>query len=252
MQISHYVFLCSMAFIAGTIDTISGGGGLITVPSLLLAGFDPVTALGTNKLQAAITEITASYQFLRRRELPIEQLGMGVLFTFIGSSIGTIILQFIPGKYLDHIVPCLLALVFIYYLFPKSKFKHRQEAMPKFKFYMYFGLIVGFYNGFFGPATGSIWAILISSCLLLPIYQSIMLAKPLNFIGNLSALLWFLLGGKVDFTIAFIMGIGSLSGALVGARFVQARNNQYLQWGIRIMLLISILPTFYEIIANRN
>lgn len=248
MTMAHdYFFLSTIAFFAGFVDTVAGGGGLITVPALLSTGLDPIVALGTNKLQSAISEMAASYRFAVRKEVSFKQIGWGLCFTLIGASLGTILLQITPSKPLEIIVPILLFLVLIYTFLPKSCFKQRQAAVPRIKFFMISGLLIGFYNGFFGPGTGSIWTVAISSALIIPLYQATMLTKPLNLMGNLSALLWFLLGGQIHYKIAFFMGIGSLLGGLLGSRFVQARNNRIIQILFRIILTASVLSSVYGV-----
>lgn len=241
------IFLAITAFVAGAIDTVAGGGGLITLPALLLTGLDPVTALGTCKLQAAFAEFTASFQFLRRKELSTTDLKWGIACVFLTSALGTVLLQHMPAKPLKILTPCLLLAVLVYYLIPKSWFKKRDTAFPQKKFFIIFGLMIGFYNGFFGPGTGSVWMVVLYSVLLLPMYQSAMLAKPLNFAGNLSALVWFFLGGKIKIMLALIMAIGSVLGALVGARFVRAHNSHYIQYALRVILVLSVLSTFYDL-----
>lgn len=248
MTISHDIFLAIVAFVAGIVDTIAGGGGLITLPALLVSGLPPVTALGTCKLQAAFSEFTASFQFLRRREVSLKGLWIGVVSVLLSSAAGTLILQDLPAKLVKMMVPCLLGIVLIYYFLPKSFFKQRLTAPSPTSFYIIFGLLVGFYNGFFGPGTGSIWMVVLYSILLLPMYQSAMLAKPLNFIGNLSALVWFVRGGRVDVEIALIMAVGAVLGALVGAHFVRAKNNKMIQQVLKLVLLLSVLSAFYDLI----
>ena len=115
-----YGWLLVAAFVSGLVDTIAGGGGLITVPTLLLAGLPPAAALGTNKLQACFGSGTAAYRFIRLGQLRWQQIRFGILMTFIGSSLGTIAIMLLHPAFLSKIIPILLAGALVYSLLSKK------------------------------------------------------------------------------------------------------------------------------------
>ncbi len=146
---------------AGIVDTIAGGGGLITVPALLLAGLPPAMALGTNRLQSIPGELTATIRFMQGGELKLKKLGVGFLCAAVGSSIGTILIQIIHPTHLRQIIAVFMFVILIYTVFsPKIARISNQPKMSLTLFNLIFGLLIGFYNGFFGPGTGSFWVVL--------------------------------------------------------------------------------------------
>ena len=244
---THFL-LMFVAFVAGFVDIVAGGGGIITLPALLTAGLDPVTALGTNKLQSALSESSATVHFLRRKEISFKDLWLGLVLTLFGSSAGTLLVQWVPTQNLTSVIPFLLLAALLFYLYAKKApvdlSKDSLKADNLTRFFMIAGPSIGFYNGFFGPGTGSIWAIAISTFLFLPLHKATMFAKPLNLMGNFTALLWFALGGKVNLSIALTMGVGSLIGGALGARFVHSKNNHYIKALFIVMMILSITIAF--------
>lgn len=120
-----YMFLVIIALVAGFIDTLSGGGGLITLPAMLFTGMNPVAALGTNKLQSAIGEFSATLHFFQKSQVNYRHLTMAFVYTIIGASIGTILLQITSTDKLEKAIPFFLLAVLIYYatnLNRKNKF----------------------------------------------------------------------------------------------------------------------------------
>lgn len=172
-------FLFFIGLIAGTIDTLAGGGGLITVPALLFTGINIIPALGTNKLQSAICELSATLRFWKSGQLSFHGLAIPLFFTVIGSAIGTITLQYSADQTLNKIVPwLLLAILLYYYLFPNLHFNLEKRQLPiKPKILPWMGAVIGFYNGFFGPGTGAIWTISLMQIYKLRINTATMIAN---------------------------------------------------------------------------
>ena len=221
----HYEFLIPIllivGFVAGAVDTIAGGGGLITVPVLMSLGLPPAVALGTNRMQSCMGELSASLHFLKKKMLNLSDSKWGVFYTALGSSLGSILIQYIHMNLARKIIPWLLLGVILYtFLSPKIADEDVQKRMSTHVFYFLFGLGIGFYNGFFGPGTGSFWIFAFMLFAGLNIVSSTMHAKPLNFIGNVASLLWFVMGGNVSYLLAIAMGVGQIMGARLGARIV--------------------------------
>jgi len=151
--------LVTVALIAGIVDTLAGGGGLITVPTLLIAGVPPLTALGTNRLQACIGEFTAAMRFIQKGALEVKGIPLGIALTALGAILGTITISWLPKDILEKLLPILLISITIYAMYSNTL---RRKSTVKAKmtsplFMVCFGLLIGFYNGFFGPGTGSLW-----------------------------------------------------------------------------------------------
>jgi uncharacterized membrane protein YfcA len=155
LSLSSLGILFAAAILAGFVDAIAGGGGIITVPALLAVGFPPHLALGTNKLQASFGSLTATLNYRRGNMLRFRELAFGITFTALGACAGTMTVQLISVDALKYIIPVLLLIIFVYVLCnPKLGDTHRPHRMVPWLFYLVFGCAIGFYDGFFGPGTG--------------------------------------------------------------------------------------------------
>ena len=217
-----YVLLFTVAVIAGIIDAIAGGGGLITIPSLLLFGFPPMLALGTNKFQAVIGELTASIMFISSKQLITKGIILGIFFTSIGALIGAFSVSLIDKGSLEILLPIMMGGITLYSITSK-KLKSTASSKSKLsitQFMIFGGLIIGFYNGFFGPGTGSFWMVAFVALLGYTIKQATMVTKPLNLIGNFASLILFITIGQVDYTMGLVMGAGQIIGSVIGSKCV--------------------------------
>lgn len=149
------VLLFTVAMVAGFIDSIAGGGGLLTIPALMWAGLPPAVALGTNKLQA-VAAVFASLYFVRKGLVDLKSVKLALTCAFIGAALGTILVQLVDTKVLELMLPFLILAIGCYFLFSKKiseDDKHQVLTPTAFAFTAAFG--VGLYDGFFGPGTGS-------------------------------------------------------------------------------------------------
>lgn len=220
MGIDVIAVLTLVAFVAGFIDAIAGGGGLLTLPALLLAGLPPVAAVATNKLQASAATVSAAVSFARKglfdwlTALPL------ALATGLGGVGGALCVSLIPKAVFLTLVPFLLAAVALYALFaPKLD---RFDVKPKMSLFV-FGFtvapLIGFYDGVFGPGTGSFLLVALVGLAGLRLVSALSYAKLANMASNLGSLIVFLSQGAVVFSVAVAMAIGAALGAYLGARF---------------------------------
>jgi uncharacterized membrane protein YfcA len=213
--------LFALALLAGLIDAIAGGGGLITVPALLWAGLPPVAALATNKAQAVWGSLAATLHFVREGAIDLRRAGFMVLCTFVGSALGALLVQHLGSELLARLVPLLLIGFALYFLFSpriSDLDSTQRTSLPTFALTIGFG--VGFYDGFFGPGTGTFFAMGFVALLGFGMRRATAHAKLLNLTSNLAALLFFLLGGHVVWSLALIMAGGQLAGGWLGAHLV--------------------------------
>ena len=154
------VVLFVVATLAGFIDALAGGGGLLTVPALLAAGMTPEQALATNKLQACGGSISSTLYFLRRKVVSLADQKLNILMTFIGSTSGALLVQHVQSDILRQILPVLIICIGLYFLLmPKLGEEDRQRRLHGLPFALVAGGCVGFYDGFFGPGAGSFYAL---------------------------------------------------------------------------------------------
>ncbi len=142
LQISVEVmgFLFMAAVIAGFLDTLAGGGGLITLPALIISGIPPLYALGTNKLQGTVGTFTASMMMFRKKKVAWHQVKYLMLFAFLGSTAGTLAVQFVDGKVLGFIIPVVLIIIAAYFLL--SPLFEGGEKLPKLSKKLYTTTVV--------------------------------------------------------------------------------------------------------------
>jgi uncharacterized protein len=210
-----------LALIAGLVDSIAGGGGLITVPALLWAGLDPVSALATNKAQAVVGSFTATANFVHKGTIDLRRASLSVVCTFVGAAAGALLVQYLGGEVLSRLIPLLLVAFALYFMFsPRVSDIDSHHRIGEAAFALVVGTGVGFYDGFFGPGTGTFFAIAFVALLGYNLRRATAHTKLLNFTSNLAALLFFLAGGHVVWTIGLIMGIGQLLGAWAGSHLV--------------------------------
>lgn len=242
------IILAIVAFIAAIVDTLAGGGGLITLPALLLSGVNPLFALGTVKFQASVAEFSATMYFLIKSKINYTVLSWLFVYTVVCSSIGVISLKCVPIMILEKIVPFLLLFVLIYYIsmLRRKNIRFNSALTVNHKKFLILGSIIGFYNGFFGPGTGSIWAIALMKAFKIDLQKATMYAKPLNFMGNLAALIVFLLNHDVIIQLAICMSIASFFGARVGGKIVIYKDIRILKITFLMMMIISVLATFIK------
>lgn len=240
------IFLLTGIF-AGFVDSIAGGGGIITVPVLLASGMPPHIALATNKLQSSFGSFTASFNYMHKGLVKLKDVWQGVLFTFIGASLGTTSILFLDAEFLSKIIPLMLIAIFLYMLFgPKVGESDRQSILKPPLFYLIFGILLGFYDGFFGPGTGAFWTIAIVALLGLNLKSATAQTKVMNFTSNIVSLGVFLIGGQVLWVVGILMGVGQILGAYIGSTLVVKKEVKFIRIFFLSVVGITILKLVYD------
>jgi len=228
--------LFAVAVIAGLLDTLAGGGGLISMPALILSGIPPLAALGTNKLQGSMGTATATYILNKNNKISISENMPLMKSAFIGAVIGTIIVQFINTDILSFVIPVVLLFIATYFLIsPKSKQPSTKKQMSDSKYKNIVIPSIGIYDGAFGPGTGSFFALAGVACKGKEILSSTATAKSLNFSTNVASLIVFLAAGQVVWVVGLLMMLGQVIGAWVGSHLLFKVNPLYLRFIIVLM-----------------
>lgn len=218
VDLSTLAILALVAFIAGFIDAIAGGGGLLTIPALLTAGLPPHLALGTNKLCATFGSATASYTFYRRNLFIPNQWRNALIGTAVGAMLGAFLAQWLPSAWLNKLLPVVVFACGLYLLFSKAPMAQQHNDAPIAQGRQWpQSLGLGFYDGLAGPGTGAFWTI--SSLLLYPLdlLRASGVARSMNFVSNVCALSVFALSGNVAWLLGISMGLALMVGAFLGA-----------------------------------
>ncbi len=242
------LFLLFLAgFGAGFVDSIAGGGGIITLPVLLAVGIPPHFALATNKLQSSFGSFTATVNYTKKGLLKPKSVLRGVFFTFIGAASGAVIVQYTSSKFLTNFIIIMLILLFFFTLFNKNLgFKEKIARMSPSFFYLIFGLLIGFYDGFFGPGTGSFWTIALVVLLGLHLKAATAQTKIFNFTSNIVSLAVFALSGLVLLKIGIIMGVGQVAGAYSGSTLVVKKDVAFVRYIFLIVVAATIIKLIYD------
>ena len=239
------VILPIAGFVAGFIDSIAGGGGLISVPALLSLGFPPHLALGTNKLQSALGTAFATTNYARQGLVTREGLAPGIVCTAIAAGVGAWSVTQISGDRLVQVIPWLLGAIFIYVLVsPRLGEVRRAARMPGFWFHLLFGLGLGFYDGFFGPGTGSFWTLGYVVLLGFTLPHATGHTKVMNLTSNVASLAWFAWHGDVAWIAGLCMGAANIAGALLGSTLAIKRGARF----IRGFVLLAVGATIARLV----
>lgn len=213
------VLLAAAAFVAGFIDSIAGGGGLITIPALMLAGLAPVDALGTNKLQGLFGTGAASIAYAANGHVDLAGQWRSALLAFGGSVAGAAIAALMPADVLGIVMPILLVAIALYFaLKPRMDDIDRVRRMSPFLFTVLIVPIIGFYDGIFGPGTGSFFMLAFVALAGYGVLKATAHTKLLNFASNIGGFATFALAGAVAWKIGLVMGAMQVLGARLGAR----------------------------------
>ncbi|MDO4998123.1 MAG: TSUP family transporter [Neisseria sp.] len=222
--------LFAVAFVAGFVDAMAGGGGLLTLPVLMLTGMPTVSVLATNKLQSSAGSLSASITMIKKGLVRPKEMKTALLLAFVGSALGTILVQLSPPDFLKKALPIVLALVGVYTLFSSNLGK--LETAPRLSQKQYECSVVpliGFYDGYFGPGTGMFLSLSQVVCRGREWVQATANAKLLNFATNLAALLFFILGGQVVWLVGLVMMVGQIIGAYFGSRMVFGGGTRFIR-----------------------
>ena len=215
-SVNLLIILFLVAIAAGFIDTLAGGGGLITMPALLLSGVPPLAALGTNKLQGSVGTATSTYMMLKHKRIQWHKVKYLMLLAFIGSALGSIAVQFVNVEVLSFIIPIVLLLITVYFaISPMPKEERSKPRLSKTKYKYMVVPTIGWYDGMFGPGTGSFFSLAGVSLRGYGLVNSTAIAKALNFSTNIASLFVFIIAGK----FVLILGITMMFGQLIGAWF---------------------------------
>jgi uncharacterized membrane protein YfcA len=238
--------LVCVAVIAGFIDAMAGGGGLITLPALLMAGIPPAQALATNKLQSSFGSFAASWYFVRSGAVHLKSMRLAILCTFVGAAVGAVTVQYIKPDVLMSLIPLLLIAISIYFLF--MKVNNDSNLPPKISeaaFAFMVGGGVGFYDGFLGPGAGSIFAVCFVAIARCSLIVATARTKVLNFTSNIAALLFFIFAGLPIWELGLLMAVGGVLGARLGAKMVVNHGQKWIRPLVIVMSMTMALKLLW-------
>lgn len=244
------LIICPLVFLAGFIDAIAGGGGIISIPAYLLAGLPAHTAAGTNKMVASCGTTVATIKYFRSGHIKLRPALAAAATSFVGASIGTSLALLIPESTLKIVLLTALPLVAIFLLFKKDIGSSSVEKEPPLKKQLIYsavlGLFIGCYDGLIGPGTGTFFIIGFSSLLGFDLVTSSGCAKVSNLASNIASMILFILNGKVMFLIAIPAALCTMTGGYLGARLAVKGGAKWVRIFIFVVLGLLFVKTILE------
>jgi uncharacterized membrane protein YfcA len=241
-----FPLLFATAVVSGLVDAVAGGGGVITLPVLLSCGLPAQIALGTNKLQASFGSVSAAGHYVRHGLVNLRECTLGIVTTLIGAIAGAIAVQSIDPQLVEQLIPWLLVAILLYTLFrPTAGAQDHPPRLRTWVFFTVFGLVLGFYDGFLGPGTGSFWTISLIAVTGLNFAKATGVTKVMNATSNVVALVLFASAGKIVLSIGLTMGAGQLVGSYLGSALVVKRGARFVRPIFLSMVTVTLLHLLY-------
>jgi uncharacterized membrane protein YfcA len=242
--------LCVMSFLAGFVDSIAGGGGLLLLPPLLLAGIPPQLCLGTNKFASMLGTSTALFNFSKNGKVIWKIAAFGLLFSLTGSVLGTKTILLFEQKTIAKIVITLLPLAALTTFIPKKQLKVSVSEFSKKELHIYipvFCFVIGFYDGFFGPGTGTFLIFGFYMFLGLHLIQASAVSKVFNLASNVGSFITFAFADKVLYSVGIPIAIANILGGYLGSMLAIRKGQKIVKIFMLIVFLILFITLIFKI-----
>jgi uncharacterized membrane protein YfcA len=251
VTLGMYLIVLPLAFLAATMDAIAGGGGVISLPAYLTAGLPPVLASGSNKFSAMFGSLLATIRFIRSGRMPYAPALLAAAGALPGSYLGAELLKQVSDQWMRVFLLFALPAAALLLIFgrigsgePKPLTRKRLMLCPAI------GLTVGFYDGFFGPGTGTILILLFTGLLKMDMVSASGAAKLVNLASNVAAMVSLVIGGKVLFQLAVPAMVCSAIGGYLGAKLalvVGAKLIRIVMVGVFCLILLTLVMDYFGI-----
>lgn len=246
----EFLIVCPLVFIAGFVDAVAGGGGLISLPAYLIAGLPVHTAIGTNKMSSGMGTVMAIWQYGKSGFIPWKQAGVCCIVALFASGLGANL-----GLMLDEAVFRILLLFILpatalYLTFHKNlgsdkiPFSKRKTLILS----LMVAFIVGVYDGFYGPGTGTFLILLLTGAAHIKLEEANGIAKCINLCTNLAGLAVLLVNGKVYILLGLVAGAFSICGNYIGTHFFKRGGAKIVRPLIFLVITIFFIKTLVEIL----
>lgn len=253
MGIINYLIICPLVFIAGYVDAIAGGGGLISLPAYLITGLPVHNCIATNKMSSCMGTSIATFKYAKSGFVPWKIALLCIPCAFLGSSVGANIALHVSDGPFRIIMLIVLPLTGAYILNKKeikpqgAPFSSAVTAIIS----MLSAFLIGIYDGFYGPGTGTFLILILTGAARLQVFEANGLTKIINFSTNLSALAVFLLNSQVLFPLGLIAGAFNIAGNYLGANNFEKNGSKAVKPIIIVVLSVFFIKVLLELIAAR-
>jgi uncharacterized membrane protein YfcA len=247
-----FAIVCPLVFLAGFIDSIAGGGGLISLPAYLLAGVPMHFALGTNKLSSSMGSVTASIRYYRNRFVDLFLCIPSIAAALAGSAIGSTLSLIVNETYLQKLLLIVLP-VTAFFVFKNKHFNDGLTPLPRCRalaFSIIISFVIGGYDGFFGPGTGTFLILLYTGIVKLNPRTASGNAKLVNMASNLGAVTVFLVNGRALLPLGLCAGIFSIAGSYLGSGLAIKKGAALIRGFILVVLALLFAKVGWDIFSQ--
>lgn len=236
----EYLIVCPLVFLAGFIDAIAGGGGLISLPAYLIAGLPPHAAIGTNKFSACMGTIVATWKFARNGFISWRHALPAVATALLGSWLGARLALSVNTEIFKLVMLIILPVTGFYVLFRKPFEAEKQPFSGRKTVFitLALALLIGIYDGFYGPGTGTFLILLLTAVAHVSLKEAAGTTKVINLSTNMAALTVFLLSGVIRFPLAWVAAAFGIAGNYIGANYFASKGTGFVKPIIVIVLSI--------------
>lgn len=249
---TELVLLCCAAFIAGFVDAVVGGGGLIQIPAILVLfpGLPVATAIGTTKIPSFFGTSFAAAQYSRQVKLNYKHLAIMAIIASVSAFFGSRTLTLVSNDFMKPLLLVVLSCVAVYTYAKKNFGVHTEVEHTERQHMIYIciiSLVLGFYDGFIGPGTGSFLILCFITLLGLNFLKSSAMAKFVNLSTNIGSIILFASSGRIVYSIAIPMAVCNAAGGFLGARLAILRGNAFIRIFFLIVVILTILRFAYDV-----
>ena len=246
----QFLIVCPMVFLAGFVDAIAGGGGLISLPAYLLAGIPMHQAIATNKLSSATGTTISTIRYCRNTKVDWSIAGPAIVLSLIGSSIGAKLTMMMPESVLKIVLLVVLPVTAVF-VFRKNALVEKQSGSVSHRRMLLItwiaALAIGCYDGFYGPGTGTFLLLVMVGLAKMDMMQAAANTKLINLASNISALAAFLIGGKVVLTLGLAASVFSIAGHYTGSSMVMKNGTKIVKPIILVVLVLLFLKVIFDL-----
>lgn len=246
----QFLIVCPMVFLAGFVDAIAGGGGLISLPAYLLAGIPMHQAIATNKLSSATGTTISTIRYCRNTKVDWSIAGPAIVLSLIGSSIGAKLTMMMPESVLKIVLLVVLPVTAVF-VFRKNALVEKQSGSVSHRRMLLItwiaALAIGCYDGFYGPGTGTFLLLVMVGLAKMDMMQAAANTKLINLASNISALVAFLIGGKVVLTLGLAASVFSIAGHYTGSSMVMKNGTKIVKPIILVVLVLLFLKVIFDL-----
>jgi uncharacterized membrane protein YfcA len=251
---STVIILCCIAFVAGFVDAIVGGGGLIQTPAgIILFPHEPISrVIGSLKIPSFTGTFFAARQYLKKVKIPLPRLLLFTSIAFVAAFTGSYCLTIVTNAFMKPVIFIILVFIAIYTYTNKNLGLEIQSTHFKFKWYKgaLICLVIGFYDGFIGPGAGSLLVLAFISVLGFDFLQSNAHAKVVNLATNMGSILLFVLKGSIMWSLALPMAICNALGGFLGSKMAIAKGNKFIRSFFLIVMIATLCRLGYDVFLH--